>query len=85
MLNECRTNRKTARFKRSVLANPTAPLFTAPADRRWVKTPIGAFVLHQLQKEGLKPSPEADRATLIRRVCMTSQVSRRLPLKSLHF
>ncbi len=32
--------------------------------------PIDAFILERLQKEGLKPSPEADRATLIRRVSM---------------
>ncbi|MDB6139164.1 MAG: hypothetical protein JWO94_2236, partial [Verrucomicrobiaceae bacterium] len=30
--------------------------------------PVDAFILARLQKEGLQPSPEADRATLIRRV-----------------
>jgi uncharacterized protein DUF1553/uncharacterized protein DUF1549 len=49
-------------------SKPTVPAFTAPADRQWVKTPIDAFILQQLQKEELKPSPEADRTTLIRRV-----------------
>jgi hypothetical protein len=33
-----------------------------------VKTPVDAFILSRLQKEGLKPSPPADRATLLRRV-----------------
>jgi hypothetical protein len=33
-----------------------------------VRNPIDAFVLDRLAKEGLKPSPEADRYTLIRRV-----------------
>ncbi len=33
----------------------------------WVRNPIDAFVLARLEKEGLEPSPEADRATLIRR------------------
>ena len=37
---------------------------------RWVRNPIDAFVLARLQKEKLKPSPEADRATLIRRVSL---------------
>jgi hypothetical protein len=33
-----------------------------------IRTPVDAFVLARLEKEGLSPSPEADRATLIRRV-----------------
>ncbi|MSU76866.1 MAG: DUF1553 domain-containing protein [Gemmataceae bacterium] len=32
------------------------------------KNPIDAFIIDRLQREGLKASPEADRATLIRRV-----------------
>jgi hypothetical protein len=32
------------------------------------KNPVDAFVLARLRKEGLKPSPEADRYTLVRRV-----------------
>jgi hypothetical protein len=34
----------------------------------WARTPIDRFILARLAKEGLKPSPEADRATLIRRL-----------------
>jgi hypothetical protein len=37
-------------------------------DARWVRNPIDAFVLQRLEHEGLKPSPEADRTTLLRRV-----------------
>jgi hypothetical protein len=49
-------------------SHPEIPTFRAAADRAWVKTPVDAFLLARLQKEGLKPSPAADRATLIRRV-----------------
>src|SRR4026209_959786 len=34
----------------------------------WVRNPIDRFVLARLEQEGLQPSPEADKATLLRRV-----------------
>lgn len=34
----------------------------------WIKNPVDNFILARLQKEGLAPSPEADRRTLIRRL-----------------
>src|SRR5690606_9442050 len=34
----------------------------------WVRTPIDAFVLERLEANGLAPSSEADRRTLIRRL-----------------
>jgi mono/diheme cytochrome c family protein len=36
----------------------------------WVRTPIDAFILAKLEQAGLAPSPEADRATLIRRLSL---------------
>jgi hypothetical protein len=38
------------------------------ADTAWLRTPIDAFVLARLEREGLKPAPPADRYTLLRRV-----------------
>ena len=34
----------------------------------WCRNPIDSFILARLEKQGLKPSPEADRVTLVRRV-----------------
>jgi len=39
----------------------------AVGDASWVRGPIDRFVLARLETAGLRPSPEADRATLIRR------------------
>ena len=47
------------------IADPAPPPVADPA---WVRTPVDAFVLARLTAAGLKPSPRADRATLIRRV-----------------
>ncbi len=49
-------------------SNPEIPKFTAPTEKAWAKTPIDAFVLARLKKEGLEPSAPADRITLIRRI-----------------
>jgi len=37
-------------------------------NKGWVKNPIDAFVLAQLEKAGYVPSPEADRPTLLKRL-----------------
>ncbi|HEU5118593.1 MAG TPA: DUF1549 and DUF1553 domain-containing protein, partial [Isosphaeraceae bacterium] len=48
------------------------PLAVAPpppvSDESWCRTPVDRFILARLESEGLEPSPEADRRTLIRRV-----------------
>src|SRR5262245_5069670 len=49
-------------------ATPAVPAFSLASDKAWAKSPVDAFILQRLKKEGLKPSPLADRATLIRRV-----------------
>src|SRR5205823_9314409 len=38
--------------------------------RDWSRNPIDYFILSRLEQEGLTPSPEADRNTLIRRVTL---------------
>jgi Protein of unknown function (DUF1553)/Protein of unknown function (DUF1549) len=48
--------------------DPVPPAFTDAVAKGWIKTPVDAFVLARLRKAGLKPTPVADRATLIRRV-----------------
>lgn len=35
---------------------------------KWVRNPIDGFILARLEKEGLRPSAEADRVTLLRRL-----------------
>jgi hypothetical protein len=48
-------------------AQPQVPAFGNPADSAWAENPIDAFILDRLKKEDLRPAPEADRRTLIRR------------------
>ncbi len=55
------------------LEKPVRPEPPRSRDRQgaaWVRNPIDAFVLARLEREGLKPSPEADKLTLIRRVTL---------------
>ena len=49
---------------------PTKPAVPAVKDKTWARTPIDAFVLAKLEAAGLKPSPEADRRTLARRLSL---------------
>ncbi|HZU39232.1 MAG TPA: DUF1549 domain-containing protein, partial [Gemmataceae bacterium] len=44
------------------------PALPTVHNKSWVRTPIDAFVLTQLEKHGLRPNPPADRRTLLRRV-----------------
>jgi mono/diheme cytochrome c family protein len=44
---------------------PRAP---AVKNRAWVRNPIDRFILARLEKEGIAPSPEANRTTLLRRL-----------------
>jgi hypothetical protein len=46
------------------LSAPPPPAIDDP----WIRTPVDAFVLAALRERGLAPAPEADRATLLRRL-----------------
>jgi uncharacterized membrane protein len=49
---------------------PSRPPVPKVADAAWVRNEIDAFILAGLEAEGVGPSPEADRPTLIRRVSL---------------
>jgi hypothetical protein len=49
-------------------AAPIRPELPDVANRHWPRNPIDYFILNRLEREGLKPSPEADKITLLRRV-----------------
>ena len=49
---------------------PRRPNPPAPADAAWAGNAIDRFILSRLEREGLHPSPEADRRLLIRRVSL---------------
>src|SRR5579871_1900238 len=52
------------------LIPPRRPDLPAVSDPHWPRNPIDNFILARLDRARLKPSPEADRAALIRRVSL---------------
>ena len=54
---------------------PVRPDLPALRDAAWPRNAIDAFVLDRLEREGLQPSPEADRATLLRRVTLDLELA----------
>ena len=49
---------------------PKRPALPTVGKANWSANPIDQFVLARLDKEGLSPSPEADRSTLLRRLSL---------------
>ena len=49
---------------------PTRPKPPGVKNSSWVRTPIDDFILARLEKQGLTPSSEADKVTLIRRLSL---------------
>jgi hypothetical protein len=52
-------------FRPAVRAVPPSVI-----DGSWVRNPIDRFILARLEREGIRPAPEADRATLLRRLTL---------------
>jgi len=59
-----------AQKKHWAYEKPVRPELPAVRKKSWPRNPIDFFVLARLEKEKLKPSPEADRAVLLRRVSL---------------
>ncbi len=49
---------------------PVRPALPVVKLKSWARNPIDTFILATLEEKGLKPSPEADNRTLIRRVSL---------------
>jgi hypothetical protein len=49
---------------------PERPALPTVKNTKWAHHPIDRFVLARLEKEGLRPAPEADRRTLARRLSL---------------
>jgi hypothetical protein len=49
---------------------PMRPALPAVGPQSWVRNPIDAFILARLEQQGLQPSPEADRNTVLRRLSL---------------
>lgn len=47
---------------------PEKPKVPSPENKTWVKNDIDKFILKEQEKNNLRPAPEADRKTLIRRL-----------------
>ncbi|HVY69157.1 MAG TPA: DUF1549 and DUF1553 domain-containing protein, partial [Verrucomicrobiae bacterium] len=49
---------------------PVRPSLPVVKNKKWVRNEIDRFILAKLERENLKPSPEADKITLIRRASL---------------
>jgi len=61
---------KVADKKHWAYEKPVQPALPKVTDSKWPQNALDYFVLERLDREKLKPSPEADRATLLRRVSL---------------
>jgi mono/diheme cytochrome c family protein len=49
---------------------PVRPTPPGDKDEKWVRDPIDRFILARLNADGMSPSPETDKVTLLRRLCL---------------
>jgi len=49
---------------------PVKPKLRSVKEKKWIRTPVDQFILARLDKDKLKPSPEADKVTLLRRLSL---------------
>ncbi len=49
---------------------PVRPALPPVKNAKWLRNPVDRFILAKLEAEGLSPSPEADRATFLRRAAL---------------
>ena len=54
----------------SPIRRPAVPPAPKGSLSRWARGPVDRFLLARLAKEGLRPAPEADRRTLLRRISL---------------
>jgi hypothetical protein len=62
------SERDAAGKKHWAFIPPVRPALPAVRDTGFLRNPLDGFIFARLQKEGLQPSPEADRITLARRL-----------------
>ncbi len=56
--------------KHWAFVTPKKPALPEVKNTEWIKNDIDQFILAKLESKNIKPSPEADKETLIRRLCM---------------
>ena len=69
-LRESLSTERRVVVKHWAYLKPVRPALPDVKDASWSRNSIDRFVLARLEKEGLKPSPEASKETLIRRVSL---------------
>ena len=50
--------------------SPVRPKLSVVRNQAWARTPIDNFILSRIEKNGLTPSPEAEKTTLLRRLSL---------------
>ncbi|HKC84806.1 MAG TPA: DUF1549 and DUF1553 domain-containing protein, partial [Blastocatellia bacterium] len=63
-------NPQSAIQQRWAFVKPVRPAPPQVKNSAWIRTQIDNFILARLEKQGLGPSPEADKVTLIRRMSL---------------